>query len=86
MNFWGEATCTLGAVQRKCILLEKSNSHYAHTHTFWSGLTNPGALCSCVWQLPTLIVFGAHFSAFPQKQEICGKDFVLGQNNAKMPN
>ena len=21
--------------ERKCILLEKSNSHYTHTYTFW---------------------------------------------------
>ena len=49
--------------------------HY--THTFWSERANPGTVCSCVWQLPTLIVFGA-FSCFPTKNKksvgkICSK-------------
>ena len=60
-------------LQRKCILLEKSNSHYTHTHTFWSGRANPGALCSCVWQLLTLIVFGAFFCFPTKKKKSVGK-------------
>ena len=57
--------------QRKFILLEKSNSHCStNTHTFWSERANPGALYSCVWQLPALIVFGAFF-CFPKINKKC---------------